>query len=199
MRIISGSARGRKLFAPRNMDIRPTSDRAREALFSILANRIEHALIFDFYSGTGALGIEALSRGARGAIFFDNSRDAIETAQRNITLLPKEFQPTYVKLIKHDLSKSLPLRQLEILGFGPADIIFADPPYSKGLAELFLQQISTTKLLQPNGLLVIEERSNEELTQKTAQFTLKDKRVYGEAAFWMYTSKPITTAEKQTT
>lgn len=187
MRIISGSARGRKLFAPRNMDIRPTSDRAREALFSILADRVEKALVFDFYSGTGALGIEALSRGARGAIFFDDSRTALETTQKNITLLPANVQPPLLKLIKHDLSKSLPIRQLDMLGLGPADLIFADPPYSKGLAEGFLQQMSTTTLLQPNGILVIEERSNEELTKETTRFILKEKRVYGETAFWIYT------------
>ena len=192
MRIISGSARGRNLFSPRSLDIRPTSDRAREALFSILGKRVNGALIFDFYAGTGALGVEALSRGAQGAIFIDNSRTALEITHKNLGLLPESDQEGIIKLIKHDISKSLPLTQLRSLGSPQADIIFADPPYSKGLAERFVDQLSQTTLLHPNGIVVVEDRSCEIISPSTNKLVLIEKRVYGEASFWFFQPTPST-------
>ena len=192
MRIISGSARGRNLFPPPSPGIRPTSDRAREALFSILGKRVNGALVFDFYAGTGALGVEALSRGAEGAIFIDNSRTALETTHKNLGLLPENNQKGRIKLIKHDISKSLPLKQLRTLGNPQANIIFADPPYSKGLAELFVDQLSHTTLLHPNGIVVVEERSCETIALSTNKLELIEKRVYGEASFWFFQLTPST-------
>ncbi|CAG37502.1 hypothetical protein DP2773 [Desulfotalea psychrophila LSv54] len=187
LRIISGNARGRKLFPPRNNSIRPTSDRAREALFSILGERVEGSCILDCYAGTGALGIEALSRGAKSAVFIDNSKDSLENTAKNIQLVYPYLDSPMIKVIQHNLAQSLPLRKLESINFGKADIIFADPPYSKGLGQLFLDQLGETKLLQSTGIVVIEERVSEILPEKTTNFLLQERRTYGEASFWFYT------------
>ncbi len=188
MRIISGTARGRKLFSPRNYDIRPTSDRAREALFSIIGNRVSGSLVIDLFAGTGAFGIEALSRGAKGCIFVDCARQALETVYRNIGLLNLNSQEA-PPIIKHDLKKSLPLYQLEKLAPQGLDIIFADPPYSKGLSVECLNHIDNSRLFHTNSIIIIEERVTESLVEATENLILFDKRNYGEASFWFYQPK----------
>lgn len=188
MRIISGTARGRKLFSPRNYDIRPTSDRAREALFSIIGNSIYDSQVIDFFAGTGAFGVEALSRGAQNCIFVDSARQALETVHRNIGLLPSELQGS-TKIIKHDLSKSLPLHHLEALAPQGLDILFADPPYSKGLGEKCLKFIDNSHLFHQNSIIIIEERVSEKLVETTENLRVYDKRNYGEASFWIYQPK----------
>ena len=187
MRIISGTCRGRKLHTPRNSDIRPTSDRAREALFSILHNNIPDALVLDLFAGTGALGIEALSRGARSCTFIDHSNHSLETIYKNVELL-SEFEEKNT-IIKHDLAKSLPNKLFSSLAPNGYDLIMADPPYSKGLGEKMLQLINQSDIVHKNTVIVIEERSTENLSENTSTLELINKRKYGEAAFWFYKLK----------
>lgn len=187
MRIISGQSRGRKLFTPRHSeDIRPTSDRAREALFSIIGQRVEKACVLDLYSGTGALGLEALSRGAEEVLFIDYSHAALELTRRNFELCNgKEAQSL---IIKHDLRRGITLSQQMLRncteGF---DLIFLDPPYGKGLAEKTLQDIDNSELCAKDSLIIAEEASGVTLPDSfPLQLKLQDQRRYGDTQFWFY-------------
>jgi len=193
LRIISGQAKGRKLFTPgRSTGIRPTSDRAREALFSIIGQRVENACVLDLYSGTGALGLEALSRGAAEVLFIDNSHSALELTRRNFELcnenntLAKEPRS---RIIKHDLRRGITLSQEMIQNYTEGfDLIFLDPPYDKGLAENTLQDIDNSVLCKKYSLIIAEEASGVALPDSfPLQLQLHDQRRYGDTQFWFYT------------
>lgn len=191
MRIISGIGKSRKLFTPplNNKSIRPTSDRAREALFSILGNAVHGAKVLDLYAGTGAMGLEAFSRGADFVVFVDNNRLALDLIRKNIELCRRGYTgQCEMRVIKHDLTKGLPR-----LSYPPEtdrgfDIIFADPPYGKNLSLSVLNTVNENTLLGENGMLIIEERYNISLPDALTQLSLIDKRVYGENGFWLYQS-----------
>jgi len=201
LRIISGSARGRKLFSPpgQSLVIRPTSDRAREALFNIIGERTLEAVVLDLYAGTGALGLESFSRGAARVLFVDSSRLALDLITRNIQACggaeesPAEASPAVVQphlsLLQHDLRRGLPLRQFQHKGFSLFDLIFLDPPYAKGLCRRTLQDLDHSQVLAPEGLVIAEERAGETLENTFATLKLTDKRVYGDTAFWIFQSQ----------
>ncbi len=198
MRIISGWAKGRKLHTPpkkQSQTIRPTSDRAREALFSILAPHIDGASIIDLYAGTGAFGIEALSRGASGVTFVDNTNISLNLVKKNLelcfeSLLRSDNPPSFTtNLYKIDLSHNRCFKKHSILALENYDIIFLDPPYSKGLAKHTLQELDSCNNLKEDVLIVAEERFNEEVPNEFKTLTLADNRKYGEASFWFYKIK----------
>ena len=195
MRIISGHARGRKLFTPGNSTgIRPTSDRAREALFSILGQRVYDACVLDLYSGTGALGLEALSRKAKEVLFIDNSFAALELTRRNCELynggksLSKDAP---IHIIKHDLRRGINISPEMTRNCSEKfDLIFLDPPYGKGLAEKTLQDIDDGDLCNSKSMIIAEEASGVTLPQSfPQQLLLQDQRRYGDTSFWFYTCK----------
>lgn len=191
MRIISGTAKGRKLFTPPPQErcIRPTSDRAREALFSILGDRVFGATVLDLFAGTGALGIEAFSRHARFVVFIDNNSLALQLIKKNILLCFKEYSGDRgLRVMNHDLSRGLLQKQLPEETHSGFDIIFADPPYSRELSFSVLDIINKSSLLRPNGLLVVEERNNVVLPQSLSNLDQTDRRLYGETAFCFYRS-----------
>ncbi|MBA3009622.1 MAG: 16S rRNA (guanine(966)-N(2))-methyltransferase RsmD [Proteobacteria bacterium] len=157
MRIISGNLRGRKLTQLSGNDIRPTSDRVREAVFNILGPGIRDARVLDLYAGTGALGLEALSRGARHAVFVDLAPESCAVIQKNIDLC-KMTQKTL--LLCHDI---MGLSFPKALGTDPFDLIFVDPPYGKEYAEKTLGKKSFTDLLAPKGIVVVEQSVKESL------------------------------------
>ncbi len=191
MRIVSGTEKGRKLFTPplNDKSIRPTSDRAREALFSILSDSVFGAKVLDLFAGTGAIGLEALSRGASCVVFIDNSPLALEILKKNIHLCSSShICDCSLQIIKHDLVKGLPLEHFpkEIdKGF---DLIFADPPYGKNFSSLALCSIAKHGILAKDGIVIVEERFNISLPNVASPLRLIDKRVYGEAGFWFYKS-----------
>ncbi len=190
MRIISGSARGRKLFSPpgQGLGIRPTSDRAREALFSIIGSQVEQAAVLDLFAGTGAMGLEAFSRGARSVTFVDNNRLALELIRKNIeTCFPSAA--ARLTIIQHDLRRGLPLKPLQKKQLSPFDLVFLDPPYSEGLCQRLLQDWDDHNLLAARGLLIAEERAKEQLSLRFSTLELVDKRLYGETAFWIFALK----------
>ncbi len=154
MRIIAGAARGRPLLAPRGMHTRPTADRVKEAIFSVLMPYLADAVVLDAFAGSAALGLEAVSRGAAAAWFMENDRNAAEICQRNLTQLG--FSGCH--LLRGDCLKLLPaLRQQgEQLRF---DLIFADPPYDRGLLPRLFDVVAAGGWLQPDGLLVAETRT----------------------------------------
>lgn len=204
MRIIAGQAKGRRLFAPggrqsREQLIRPTSDRARESLFSILGfERIRGSRVLDLFAGTGALGIEALSRGAGGAVFVDKSSEAIDLIKKNITLCGFSDK-THV--YKRDLLKGLFFLQEEkrppqndqaaisVVSEGEAeayDLVFLDPPYRKQLSEKLVAELVNRGLLRHNSMVVCEESSSESLPDSICGLSLSDQRRYGDTGFWFY-------------
>ena len=192
MRIISGTAKGRKLIAPAEQTsaIRPTSDRAREALFSILGNRVSQANVLDLFAGTGAIGLEAFSRNAASVIFVDNDASALKILKKNILLCHTGYTGhCEIRVIKHNLSHSLPLNKLPKQLDSDFDLIFADPPYPKNLSINIINLLNSSSLLSPSGLLVVEERFNINLPTDFSNIVLVDKRTYGEAMFSFYEKK----------
>lgn len=199
MRIISGIARGRKLFTPpqKNNSIRPTADRAREGLFNILGRRVESSQVLDLFAGTGALGLEALSRGAKTVVFVDKSHLSLEIIKKNICLFPVENQQkNQFIVIKDDLQRPNFLKKIPVDIIPRFDIIFADPPYEKDLSTSILQFINDQQILKPDGMIVIEERYNITLPKKLPRLEQSDKRKYGEASFSFYQAVNPTNREE---
>lgn len=155
MRVITGKAKGYKLQSPENMDIRPTTDRIKETLFNILAPDLMDCKFLDLFSGTGAIGIEALSRGAEKVVFADNSIDSRKIIDYNL-LHTKLFD-------KAEVYNENVLDVIQKLGREEEkfDIIFIDPPYSKGYIEETLDAIKFSNILK--GYIVIEHETNGEL------------------------------------
>ena len=150
MRIISGTAKGLKLKTPKGLETRPTGDRVKESLFSILNGLLDFSeigAVLDIFAGTGALGLESVSRGANSAVFVDfATADLIsENVQR------AKFQNC--KILRGDFSKMLKKLSNENLQF---DLIFSDPPYKKNLAAASMNLVAELNLLTDNGLMIVE-------------------------------------------
>ena len=148
MRVIAGVARSMPLRTPEGTDTRPTTDRIKETLFNILQNDIPGAVFLDLFSGSGGIGIEALSRGARKAYFIENAPAAINCIQENLN---------FTKLC----DKAVVLKQEAALGLSSVfekevDIIFMDPPYDSGQEERVLQVLSSIKYVTENTLIILE-------------------------------------------
>ena len=194
MRIVSGKARGRKLFAPRpgDLTIRPTSDRAREALFNIIGRSPEQATVLDLFAGTGALGLEAYSRGAQRVVFIEADPKARQLIHRNISHLFTASAPDgSLIVLDHDLAKELPRATLLSLAPQGFDLIFADPPYGAGHSLAILSHLDNSSLLGESGLLVVEERFSVSLPKQLTRLQAIDQRRYGEACLWFYRQSRI--------
>ena len=173
MRIITGKAKGLKLKSPANFLTRPTSDRVKESLFSILNgmkdfSEIENVL--DIFAGTGALALESLSRGASSAIFIDNATADIisENVRRaKFESVCKIFRGDFIKILKKISKQDLKF-----------DLIFSDAPYKKDFSQITLNLVAELKLLKANGLFVVEHGASEILTAPK-NFDLIRKIIYG--------------------
>ncbi|MBM9520949.1 16S rRNA (guanine(966)-N(2))-methyltransferase RsmD [Desulforhopalus vacuolatus] len=198
MRIISGLAKGRRLHTPplqqqKQLEIRPTSDRAREALFSILGDTVTGAMVLDLFAGCGSIGLEALSRGARGVVFVEKNTPALELIKQNVMTvlnsIPRGQQAGEVRLLEQDLRQQLQLEELSET-MRHFDIIFADPPYDTGLSSHILGEIAARDILTRRGILVLEERHDTPLPAAVMQLSRIEMRKYGEAAFHFYRTIP---------
>jgi 16S rRNA (guanine966-N2)-methyltransferase len=153
MRVVGGSLRGRALVAPKSQSIRPTADRLREALFNILlhgyGDPIGGARVLDLFAGTGALGIEALSRGAAFTLFVDDGAEARALLRENVATLGLGGTS---RIFRRDATKLGPAHPLE-----PFSLAFLDPPYGKGLAERAVASACEGGWLVPDALIVVEE------------------------------------------
>jgi 16S rRNA (guanine966-N2)-methyltransferase len=148
---------------------------------------VEGSRVLDLFAGTGALGLEALSRNARLAVFVDFSPLSLKLINKNIQLCMTGFPAgCTVQVIKHDLTRNLPISKLPREMLAGFDLIFMDPPYGKNISLSTLDFLNRSSLLAPNGLLVVEERHNVELPQKFSTFDCRDKRIYGETSFYFY-------------
>ncbi|WP_320044249.1 16S rRNA (guanine(966)-N(2))-methyltransferase RsmD [uncultured Desulfobacter sp.] len=155
MRIISGTCRGRKLVQIEGKDIRPTSDRVREALFNILGPGIREKRVLDMFAGTGAFGLEALSRGAQFAVFVDAARSSCDVIKRNVELCRMADS---ARIINHNLINA----SLSVFN-QPFDLIFMDPPYNKGYPEQVLGKPGFFDLLTPGAIVIVEQSVKESL------------------------------------
>ena len=170
MRVISGKARGLKLYSPEDNDTRPTLDRVKEALFSMLLPYIQEAKVLDLFAGSGALGIEALSRGACKAFFVDNSDKAIKCIRDNLSI--SKFQEVSV-VLKTSAEKFLNTTD-EIF-----DVIFIDPPYANGLYSDIISSIYENNILAENGLIVVEWDFDIGFSFNTQLFSVLKEKKYG--------------------
>ena len=153
MRVVGGLQKGRNLATPASRDIRPTADRLREAIFNILIHAyddpMEDARVLDLFAGTGALGIEAVSRGAKFALFVDNGAEARALMRDNVEALGLGG---VTKVYRRDATNLGPAHPME-----PFSLVFLDPPYAKGLADKALISLRDGGWLTPGALLVVEE------------------------------------------
>ena len=177
MRIIAGKFRGKQLSSPEDGSIRPTADRVRESMFNILASRLgpnfDGLRVIDLFAGTGALGLEALSRGAANVVFVDTGAEARGLIRDHI----EAFGAGGVaKLLRRDATSLGPAGTM-----GPVDLVFLDPPYGQGLGERALLALREGGWLKPETVLVLEEGSDVTLHLPDG-FTLDDRREYGAAA-----------------
>ncbi len=173
MRIIAGGRRGKKLKSPAGMTIRPTSDRTREAVFNILGREISDRTVLDLFAGTGALGIEALSRGAAAAVFVDGSHQAIRIIHSNLEICGLYDAAKVCRL-------ELPRRIGALKAFNPTyDLVFMDPPYDKGLVSPTLNRLSEHGLLANRSRIVIEHSESESAAPEDPGFVTDSIRKYG--------------------
>jgi 16S rRNA (guanine966-N2)-methyltransferase len=185
MRIVAGRHKGRALATPRGDAIRPTSDRLRETIFNILAHglarhgvdfRVEGCRALDLFAGTGALGLEALSRGAAFAVFVDEGTEARGLVRRNVDTLGLGGQ---TRLLRRDAT-----RLGEVSPFEPFDLVLLDPPYGKGLGERALASALAGGWLRPGAVIVLEEAAGADIGWPEG-LTVLDRREAGAGEVWI--------------
>lgn len=175
MRVITGIAGGRKLKSPEGESVRPTTDHVKQAMFNILQFDLEGRRILDLFGGTGQLGIEALSRGAREVVFTDSSRTSVQLIRENLKRCGLE-------------GKVLQTDALSYLARGEKfDVIFIDPPYDGGLYQAVLERINAVDNLNEGGIIICESRAKEVLPDLLSPYRLLRRRHYGSMALTFYT------------
>jgi 16S rRNA (guanine966-N2)-methyltransferase len=178
MRIVGGRLRSHPLSGPKSRALRPTADRLREALFNILAHGygdpVAGARVLDLFAGTGALGLEALSRGATFALFVDEGVEARALLRENIETLGLGG---VTRIFRRDATRLGPVHPLE-----PFSLVFADPPYGKGLAEKALASAREGGWLKPDGIVVVEEATEARFVAPEG-FEELDRRTYDDTQF----------------
>ena len=180
MRVITGSARGRKLQTPPGEEVRPTTDAIKESVFSIIQFSIEGRAFLDAFAGSGQMGIEALSRGAKHAVFLDNSRRSLEAVKKNLAATGLS-----------DRAQVLSTDSLQYLSStkNRFDLAFLDPPYETGL----LQQVLTLVpgVMNKGGIVICEHPANEALPEETGDFKLKKCYKYGKIMISVFSHKEV--------
>ncbi len=172
VRVISGSARGLKLNTPGDDRVRPTTDRVKESMFNIVQDWVYDSQVLDLFAGSGALGIEALSRGASQAVFCDNSLDSIKIIKSNIE---KARVVDRSQIVSGDFKRCLRDMEAKNQSF---DMIFVDPPYYKGLFEEVLDTIRACKILKKDGIVIVEHDAKRPIGQVEGLEVYKEKK-YG--------------------
>ena len=173
IRIIGGELKGRKLATVRGIKTRPTSDRVRESIFNILGDRVRGARVLDLYAGTGAMGIEALSRGAESVLFADHHRAALVALEKNIKACSLQSR---AKLVRWDLLNNLNI----ISSHRPAfNLVFLDPPYNKNMIQPTLSNLGISQSLEKGSRLVLEHSPLEPIPENLPGFKISDQRRYG--------------------
>ena len=180
MRIITGRYKGAILRTVRGDSVRPTQDRVREALFSIIGDKVVGAAVLDLYAGSGGLGIEALSRGAMSGTFVERSKPVAVILQENID----RIKAPNCRVFTAPVDKALARLAADGIRF---DIVFMDPPYGKDLVPATLQRLAHHKLVTNQGRVIAEHEYRTTLPQEIPPFYRVDSRRYGDTAFSIYT------------
>lgn len=182
MRIVAGSAGGRQLKVPKSYRLRPTADHVREAIFNILTSRfpLVDIAVLDLFAGTGALGIEALSRGARSAVFVDPNVEAQRVIRENLMLTGLRRRG---RVIRAYATKGIRVTEAQGLRFGG---VFLDPPYGEGWVEKTLRQLAASAILEPGAWVVVEHGPQEEGGDAYGHLVLTDRRRYGTTGVSFY-------------
>ncbi len=183
MRIISGLCKGRRLSNLKGRDIRPTSDRVRESIFNIIGSNIKGARVLDMFAGTGALGIESLSRGAAHTVFIDSSRDACRLIKKNCEICHMTDKST---ILEYDiLSEAFPTKIMD----RNFDMIFMDPPYERGIPAKILVIPYLHKCLAPEGRIIFEHSIKEKIPENLSNLDIQDQRKYGKTLITFFYKK----------
>ena len=180
MRVAGGTLRGRRLQSGRDRELRPTSERAREGLFDWLGERVAGRTVLDLFAGTGALGIEALSRGAERAVFVERSRQALEALRQNCRDLGLE---DVTRIVPGPASAALARLAREGESF---DLVLADPPYGGEDWARLAKAVNLVDILGPTALLLLERATRDEPWRGAPGLIWRDERHYGETAFDWY-------------
>ena len=175
MRVITGTARGRKLAALEGREVRPTTDMVKEAMFSIIQFEVEGASVLDLFAGSGQLGIEALSRGARFCVFVDSSRDSQNIVRQNLQTTGLAKQSRVAAMDCADFLRSTG---------DTFDIALLDPPYGKGLLQEVLPLL--VPRMSPGGAILCESPKGEALPEAVGEYRIRKTYSYGKIALTLY-------------
>lgn len=181
MRVITGSARGRRLREPAGDDIRPTTDMVKESVFNILQFDIEGRKFLDLFAGTGQIGIEALSRGAASAAFIDSSVDAVKLVRENLAVTGFSDRATVLRANALQFLRSC----------GKFDVIYIDPPYRTSLTEDALHLINQFDILRDNGIIVCENIYGTVLPELMPPYYKQKERKYGKIVITVYVKETV--------
>ena len=172
MRVITGSARGRRLKEIEGLETRPTTDWVKEALFSVIQFDIEGRRVLDLFAGTGQLGIEALSRGAESAVFVEQRKDAVQAVRENLVVC--------------GLSDRARVVSGDAMSYLKSDLIFLDPPYASGLLEQALEEIVRFDICRRHGIIVAESAADKTLPPLAGPYALYREYRYGKIKLTVY-------------
>lgn len=177
MRIIAGDFKGRRLYTPKDNRIRPTTDKVKESIFSMIAPYLEDAVVIDLFSGTGNLGLEAISRGAKRCYFGDKSRESIALTKQNIAYCKQEDRAVTILGDFDYVLRRIPEK---------ADLILLDPPYMHGLINNCFSIISELSLLSEDGVIVAEHGVDKPLDDEIYGFVKMKEKKYGKISVSIY-------------
>ena len=177
MRVITGTARGQKLMEPKDQSVRPTTDMVKEAIFSIVQFDVPGRRVLDLFAGTGQLGIEALSRGARECVFVDNSPASLALVRKNLEICKMQAQ-----VVRADAGEYLARG-------GKFDLVFLDPPYHAGLYEDILNKAFMFDILTDGGIILVESMRGESMPEGKDPYEKGKTYSYGRISLTAYTRK----------
>ena len=186
MRVIAGKFKGRQLTSPIGTDIRPTSDRVKESAYSIIQDRVTNANFLDLCAGTGNIGIEALSRGAKQVTFLDSNLTCIQLIEQNLQAFGVDQSKPEVQLIRVDLIHGINKLHKNSAKF---ELIYFDPPYDSDIYNQCLSHISDTCILETSGIILVEHRKRTDLPILSGNLFCYRKKQYGDTCLSFYRYK----------
>ncbi len=179
MRVITGTARGRRLIEPKDDAVRPTTDMVKEAVFSIVQFDVPGRRVLDLFAGTGQLGIEALSRGARECVFVDNSPASLALVRKNLEICRMQGRTVRADALKY------------LAGCGKFDLVFVDPPYRAGLYNDVLGSLFAFDILNDGGIIIVESMRGESMPEAVFPYEKRKTRHYGKISLTIYARQTL--------
>lgn len=192
MRVVAGRLSGRTIRTPATDAVRPTYDRVRESVFAIVEPELEDAVVLDLFAGSGSLGIESLSRGARSATFVEKDPGVLRVTRENVESLGLTEQ---CRLVRGD---AMVLLTSAVPG-GPFDVVFVDPPYESGLAAEALESLSLSGHLSEGAVVVVEHSAGDELDDTVGRLTRIRSKRYGSTTVDFYETRATVTGREEQT